>query len=266
MAANMGIIALRRIKRRQAELFTDIGRFHHQILTTTTSTQKGRTMNTQRRAFTLIELLVVIAIIAILAAILFPVFAKAREKARQASCASNMRQIGLGVMQYTQDNDEKFPHQNPLYAGGPGPADWNSPITTNTPGWASQIYPYVKSTGVYICPDDSNWKMNKYSNDQPCNVSYGTMMSHWYDTHYWNQQANDGSTDGSINRSLGGHSLAGVNSPSAKGLFHEQNDWHDPDNSGGYRKMICFVDGHVKLSRAADYAPSQTTGINEVVQ
>ena len=62
-----------------------------------------------RRGFTLIELLVVIAIIAILAAILFPVFARARENARRSSCLSNMKQIGLGMMQYSQDNDERYP-------------------------------------------------------------------------------------------------------------------------------------------------------------
>jgi prepilin-type N-terminal cleavage/methylation domain-containing protein/prepilin-type processing-associated H-X9-DG protein len=89
--------------------------------------------------FTLIELLVVIAIIAILAAILFPVFAKAREKARQASCQSNEKQLGVAIMQYTQDFDENFP------AGQSG--------NTNQ-GWAGQIYGYVKSTGVYHCPDD----------------------------------------------------------------------------------------------------------------
>ncbi|BDI33179.1 hypothetical protein CCAX7_52300 [Capsulimonas corticalis] len=91
------------------------------------------------RGFTLIELLVVIAIIAILAAILFPVFAKAREKARQISCTSNMKQLGLGLMQYTQDNDETFP----------------SGVNNLGRGWAGAIYPYVKSTGVYKCPDDS---------------------------------------------------------------------------------------------------------------
>ncbi|MEO7720068.1 MAG: DUF1559 domain-containing protein [Capsulimonas sp.] len=91
------------------------------------------------RGFTLIELLVVIAIIAILAAILFPVFAKAREKARQTSCTSNMRQVGLGILQYVQDNDEAFP-------GG---------VNALGRGWAGEIYPYVKSTGVYKCPDDS---------------------------------------------------------------------------------------------------------------
>ncbi len=95
----------------------------------------------QTRGFTLIELLVVIAIIAILAAILFPVFAKAREKARQISCTSNEKQLGLGFLQYTQDNDERMP--GALGAG------------TYARGWAGAIYPYVKSTGVYKCPDDS---------------------------------------------------------------------------------------------------------------
>jgi prepilin-type N-terminal cleavage/methylation domain-containing protein/prepilin-type processing-associated H-X9-DG protein len=94
-----------------------------------------------RAGFTLIELLVVIAIIAILAAILFPVFAKAREKARQISCLSNMKQLGLGFMQYIQDNDETWP----------GVASGDDVRG----GWASQIYPYVKSTNVYKCPDES---------------------------------------------------------------------------------------------------------------
>lgn len=91
--------------------------------------------------FTLIELLVVIAIIAILAAILFPVFAKAREKARQISCLSNMKQLGLGFAQYTQDNDEKSPNGINVYAPGGN-------------GWAGEVYPYVKSVQVYKCPDD----------------------------------------------------------------------------------------------------------------
>jgi len=102
--------------------------------------------NRNQSGFTLIELLVVIAIIAILAAILFPVFAKVREKARQTSCLSNLKQLGLGYIQYYQDYDEKFP------AGTAGPATWPGAGI----GWAGQIYPYVKSTGVYTCPDDND--------------------------------------------------------------------------------------------------------------
>lgn len=98
---------------------------------------------TKQGGFTLIELLVVIAIIAILSAILFPVFAKVREKARQTSCLSNEKQLGLGFIQYVEDYDETYPT-----GGGGGNGDLGM-------GWAGQIYPYVKSTGVYNCPDDS---------------------------------------------------------------------------------------------------------------
>ena len=99
--------------------------------------------NSQNKGFTLIELLVVIAIIAVLAAILFPVFANAREKGRQAACLSNEKQMGLAVMEYVQDYDECYPCgiNDPGSAGG---------------GWAGQIFPYVKSAGVYACPDDTS--------------------------------------------------------------------------------------------------------------
>ncbi len=99
------------------------------------------------KAFTLIELLVVIAIIAILAAILFPVFGRARENARRSSCQSNLKQIGLGMMLYTQDFDERYPvgiMANP----NSGTRYWGS-------GWAGQAYPYIKSTQVYVCPNDT---------------------------------------------------------------------------------------------------------------
>ncbi|MEI6500650.1 MAG: DUF1559 domain-containing protein [Armatimonadota bacterium] len=102
-----------------------------------------------RKGFTLIELLVVIAIIAILAAILFPVFAKAREKARQSSCLSNFKQIGLGVLSYAQDYDESLPIE---YDNLVGKAAWewcNSDRWTN---YQDSITPYVKNTGIFVCP------------------------------------------------------------------------------------------------------------------
>lgn len=90
-----------------------------------------------KAAFTLIELLVVIAIIALLAAILFPVFARARENARRASCMNNEKQIALGLMQYAQDNDERLPNYN---TGG------------TKPDYPELIYPYVKSYQIFRCP------------------------------------------------------------------------------------------------------------------
>lgn len=98
-----------------------------------------------RRGFTLIELLVVIAIIAILAAILFPVFAKAREKARQSSCLSNVKQIVLASLQYAQDYDERMPQSGA----------WREPGHVMQ-YWYDLIGPYAKSTQIFVCPSSSN--------------------------------------------------------------------------------------------------------------
>jgi prepilin-type N-terminal cleavage/methylation domain-containing protein/prepilin-type processing-associated H-X9-DG protein len=115
----------------------------------------------RRRGFTLIELLVVIAMIAILAAILFPVFAKAREKARQTACLSNMKQLAFGIIQYLQDNDEALPgpagYHHTLPAGWVSVGD-ETLVTPTSPADVQDgaIYPYLKSRQVYVCPSDAN--------------------------------------------------------------------------------------------------------------
>jgi prepilin-type N-terminal cleavage/methylation domain-containing protein/prepilin-type processing-associated H-X9-DG protein len=122
-------------------------------------------MQTRKTGFTLIELLVVIAIIAILAAILFPVFAQAREKARSISCLSNMKQIGLGMYMYTEDYDEKLPSVFALeacvnmanFAGNPG----NLCAVAGDNGLGPvpfdvQVQPYIKNDQIWACPSDSS--------------------------------------------------------------------------------------------------------------
>ena len=119
----------------------------------------------QKRAFTLIELLVVIAIIAILASILFPVFARARENARRASCMSNLKQIGLGIMMYVQDYDEKYPPSN---------------ITNEGTGyfWWQLLDPYTKSTQLEFCPSAT-------SQSAPTSLNYGANMLIMRDGRYF---------------------------------------------------------------------------------
>ncbi|RYZ78304.1 MAG: DUF1559 domain-containing protein, partial [Proteobacteria bacterium] len=106
------------------------------------------------KAFTLIELLVVIAIIAILAAILFPVFAQAREKARQSTCLSNLKQIGVGMQMYMQDNNSVFMRNQQTVGGCP----------------QTLLMPYTKNTKIWVCPSDLNESVQK--NDNPTIVSY----------------------------------------------------------------------------------------------
>ena len=94
----------------------------------------------------MIELLVVIAVIAILAAILFPVFARARENARRSSCQSNLKQIGLGMLQYAQDYDEKVL----------SPSNYVSSLNPLNDAWFNMVQPYIKSTQLFNCPSDTN--------------------------------------------------------------------------------------------------------------
>lgn len=136
-----------------------------------------------KKAFTLIELLVVIAIIAILAAILFPVFAKAREKARQTSCTSNLKQIGLAIAQYAQDYDETLPPLCPDFnnrriqqtdTSMPGAHYMTSP-DGNGGGyfwsWMDIIFPYVKNVQVFECPSARD--------KTQCSYGYNTFLNGW---------------------------------------------------------------------------------------
>jgi prepilin-type N-terminal cleavage/methylation domain-containing protein/prepilin-type processing-associated H-X9-DG protein len=143
-----------------------------------------RTHRTTRHAFTLIELLVVIAIIAILAAILFPVFAQAREKARSTSCLSNMKQLGTAFMMYLQDYDEVV---LPRYQACPngGPVDKTQKL------WTDTLQPYVKNKQIFICPSASNsfycdqwtqWdaSIDPHNTRGYLSVGYNQTISGWY--------------------------------------------------------------------------------------
>jgi prepilin-type N-terminal cleavage/methylation domain-containing protein/prepilin-type processing-associated H-X9-DG protein len=125
-----------------------------------------------RRGFTLIELLVVIAIIAILAAILFPVFSRVRENARRSSCLSNMKQMGMGLLQYVQDNDEILPSD---WTGSGGFSASDPTIVM----WTDAVQPYVKNTQIFTCPSASSANSYKPGPAGPYG-SYG--LNHTYYT------------------------------------------------------------------------------------
>lgn len=157
-----------------------------------------------RKAFTLIELLVVIAIIAILAAILFPVFAQAKESARATTCLSNMRQLGTGMASYLVDNDGYYPNPycdrypcagwvisgaNPVAATTNKPCSmidpWNNDLCSIADPTRGAIYPYVKNEQVYRCPtaQSGRYRWANYSlNSQTQRVTY--TMNRWFGGDY----------------------------------------------------------------------------------
>jgi prepilin-type N-terminal cleavage/methylation domain-containing protein len=196
-----------------------------------------------RKGFTLIELLVVIAIIAILAAILFPVFAKAREKARQSNCLSNLKQIGNGFMMYNQDYDGCYPCVDqsvwPGYALQPycgegatlaGSVDW---FKNNT--YVAQLQPYIKNLQLFKCPSDSNTVVNPQVGS--------TFTSYWYRVWFggWNvpQSWNGGSTSPLSESAIG--------YPAGVIMNYEGVRWHDNRFREPSSKMnVIFADCHAK--------------------
>jgi len=156
----------------------------------------------RRRAFTLIELLVVIAIIAILAAILFPVFAKAREKARQSSCSSNIKQLTLGFLQYNQDNDEKWDLTGPI------PGMPRGTQVDNVCWWRFPIYPYVKNWQVYCCPNGIRNAQNAADSTNQFHFNYG------------------------YNSALNGRADADIKTPAELICFGDASHWNG-DGCGG---------------------------------
>jgi len=219
-----------------------------------------------KRGFTLIELLVVIAIIAILAAILFPVFARARENARRASCQSNLKQIALGVFMYDQDYDEKLP----IYS-----VNSTAPYTSSNPyGWADAMQPYLKSTQIFQCPSETNGP-----NTDPTLGEYSD---------YWINGLAQGQADAQFDAPsltvLLGDGASGTTTAAVAGDSSES--WRGSSRyiaeggttvasgcttglatigSGAHRHLtgtnVAFADGHVKWEKGASDTSSQLTGV-----
>lgn len=191
-------------------------------------------MDRRNRAFTLIELLVVIAIIAILAAILFPVFAQAREKARQASCLSNVKQIGLGLFMYTQDYDEKMPtafaNINAINGGG-----------ANYIPYDTQILPYIKNYQIFACPSDATgvpqvglgdmWDGSFLVNGRlSIRRSYGYVGRVYTSEHGGNEvDPNTGMSDWG-----NGNSIAAFDAPAETIAITEEWGYHNNGNSDAF--------------------------------
>jgi prepilin-type N-terminal cleavage/methylation domain-containing protein len=220
----------------------------------------------KRTAFTLIELLVVIAIIAILAAILFPVFAQVREKARQTSCVSNMKQIALAVQQYTQDYDEHLTPSETCDLGFQiGVCNYY-----HAELWPQILQPYVKSQAVFQCPDDSdhtsitNWANTNPPNGyvKPFHTSYIANWQVMYNSPTLAQIQVPASTvlmcDGAVQSSTTAPWVTNINKPTAWNLLDPVDygwastnnpDWGAPNARHNGLAVVIFTDSHVKAMR-----------------
>jgi len=212
------------------------------------------------RAFTLIELLVVIAIIAILAAILFPVFAQAREAARKTSCASNLNQIGKGAMMYAQDFDEKMvPSYLEYKVSGREPYYWA--------GWSDLIQPYVKNYQVLRCPsgnfqakaptsDDAwwaayaiNWRVSGENGGQASGLDVLNMAGLSFPAQtFWFFDASAACNDNCRQADNGGWPEAWTYPASANAAAWDGTNGYAARHQGGANYAFC--DGHVKFLKA----------------
>ncbi len=219
-----------------------------------------KTFTLRKSAFTLIELLVVIAIIAILAAILFPAFARARENARRSSCQSNLKQIGLGVMQYVQDYDERFPLNNT----GAYATFGQSPQFGE---WMLRLQPYTKSIQIFRCPSSAKGDSDIFLDDGtgakklPSHFNYGA--NEWIMSSGTATSTNPG---GLALASIGSSALLPMIADSTGLVWSEPwrivnannpvplTNWFDGGSAiivGADRHLggsnIAFADGHVKF-------------------
>jgi len=211
----------------------------------------------RRSAFTLIELLVVIAIIAILAAILFPVFAQAREAARKTTCQSNLKQIGLALRMYSNDYDEHWFCSGALPQFPATVADGSNLIRNLGGGLAYFCQPYVKNYGIFKCPSDPGddyWTRNS-NGAYVSSIWWGHPTSYMY-RHIWDCAGPRG--DPRV-----GMADASLAFPANQGVFVELAAWHAEKKSLWNTEQplttrtvnMAYADGHVKVYKLNYLAP-----------